>query len=116
MKYYSVPVVLFVMLVSLPKALLAEDYEQREKRIHEEVRQHWADVNNPVPPGDYTLRIDDRTFSMTIPQGRTAASYNRKDIDTRYYREQVFGTIIEEKSSLAWLVLGVKTKLAYGHL
>ncbi len=92
MKYYSVPVVLFVMLVSLPKALLAEDYEQREKRIHEEVRQHWADVNNPVPPGDYTLRIDDRTFSMTIPQGRTAASYNRKDIDTRYYREQVFGT------------------------
>ncbi|PPC97396.1 MAG: hypothetical protein CTY32_02100 [Methylotenera sp.] len=69
--------------------MLAEDYEQREKRIHEEVRQHWADVNNPVPPGDYTLRIDDRTFSMTIPQGRTAASYNRKDIDTQNYREQI---------------------------
>jgi len=78
-----------VILASLPNTLLAEDYEQREKRIHEEVRQHWADVNNPVPPGDYTLRIDDRTFSMTIPQGRTAASYNRKDIDTQNYREQI---------------------------
>lgn len=78
-----------MILASLPNTLLAEDYEQREKRIHEEVRQHWADVNNPVPPGDYTLRIDDRTFSMTIPQGRTAASYNRKDIDTQNYREQI---------------------------
>jgi len=87
MKYYSFPVVLFLILVSLSDILLAEDYEQREKRIHEEVRQHWADVNNPVPPGDYTLQIDDRTFSMTIPQGRTAASYNRKDIDTKNYRE-----------------------------
>ncbi|WP_157261352.1 hypothetical protein [Methylotenera mobilis] len=89
MKYCSLPVILFVILASLPNTLLAEDYEQREKRIHEEVRQHWADVNNPVPPGDYTLRIDDRTFSMTIPQGRTAASYNRKDIDTQNYREQI---------------------------
>ncbi len=78
-----------MILASLPNTLLAEDYEQREKRIHEEVHQHWADVNNPVPPGDYTLRIDDRTFSMTIPQGRTAASYNRKDIDTQNYREQI---------------------------
>ena len=89
MKYCSLPVILFVILASIPNTLLAEDYEQREKRIHEEVRQHWADVNNPVPPGDYTLRIDDRTFSMTIPQGRTAASYNRKDIDTQNYREQI---------------------------
>lgn len=89
MIYCSLPVILFVILASLPNTLLAEDYEQREKRIHEEVRQHWADVNNPVPPGDYTLRIDDRTFSMTIPQGRTAASYNRKDIDTQNYREQI---------------------------
>ncbi len=89
MKYYSFTVVLFLILVSLSGTLLAEDYEQREKRIHEEVRQHWADVNNPVPPGDYALRIDDRTFSMTIPQGRTAASYNRKDIDTKNYREQI---------------------------
>jgi len=87
LKYCSVS--LIVILGSLPHALLAEDYEQREKRIHEEVRQHWADVNNPVPPGDYTLRIDDRTFSMTIPQERTAASYNRKDIDTQNYREQI---------------------------
>lgn len=89
MKYCSLPVILFVILASIPNTLLAEDYEQREKRIHEEVRQHWADVNNPVPPGDYTLRIDDLTFSMTIPQGRTAASYNRKDIDTQNYREQI---------------------------
>lgn len=27
---------------------------------------------------------------MTIPQGRTAASYHRRDIDTKYYREQIF--------------------------
>lgn len=39
MKYYSVPVVLFVMLVSLPNTLLARDCEQREKSIHEKMRQ-----------------------------------------------------------------------------
>jgi hypothetical protein len=78
------------MLVSLPNILLAEDYELRETHRHEEVRQSWADVHNPVPPGDYNIKIDDLVFSMTIPEGRTAASYHRKDIDTQYYREQIF--------------------------
>lgn len=90
MKYDSTALALFVMLVSIPNMLQAEDYELREANRHQEVRQHWADVNNPVPPGDYTIKIDDRTFSMTIPQGRTAASYHRKDIDTQYFREQIF--------------------------
>lgn len=79
-----------MVLVSLPNTVLAEDYELREAHRHEEVRQSWADVHNPVPPGDYSIKIDDRVFSMTIPQGRTSASYNRKDIDTQYYRERIF--------------------------
>lgn len=78
------------MLISLPNTVFAEDYEQREKHRHEDVRQSWVDVNNPVPPGDYNIKIDNRVFSMTIPQGRTAASRNRKDIDTQYYREKIF--------------------------
>lgn len=90
MKYDSIAVALFVMLVSIPNMLQAEDYELREAYRHDDVRQSWADVNNPVPPGEYTIKIDDRTFSMTIPQGRTAATYHRKDIDTQYYREQIF--------------------------
>ena len=90
MKYYSIVAVLFVILVSLSNTVLAENYEQREARRHEEVRRSWADVRNPAPPGDYNIKIDNRVFSMTIPQGRTAASYNRQDIDTQYYREQIF--------------------------
>lgn len=90
MKYYSIVGALIVMLLSLPNAVLAEDYELREAHRHEEVRRSWADVRNPVPPGDYNIKIDGRVFSMTIPQGRTAATYNRKDIDTQYYREQIF--------------------------
>lgn len=90
MKYYSIAGVLFVMLVFLPNAALAEDYELREAYRHEEVRQHWADVRKPVPPGEYKIKIDDRVFTMTVPQGRTAASYNRKDIDTQHFREQIF--------------------------
>jgi len=100
MKYDSIAGVLFVMLVSIPNMLLAEDYELREAYRHEDVRQSWADVNNPVPPGDYTIKIDDRTFSMTIPQDRTAASYHRKDIDTQYYREQIFSDRDEKAVSL----------------
>lgn len=90
MKYYSIAGALIVMLVSLSNAVLAEDYELREAHRHEEVRRSWADVRNPVPPGNYNIKIDGRVFSMTIPQGRTAASYNRKDTDTQYYREQIF--------------------------
>lgn len=74
MIYDSIAGALFVMLVSLPNTVLAEDYQLRETYRHEEVRQSWADVNKPVPPGDYTIKIDSRVFSMTIPPGRTAAS------------------------------------------
>jgi len=90
MKCYSIAGALFVTLVSLSNVVLAEDYELREAHRHEEVRQSWADFDNPVPPGDYNFKIDDRVFIMTIPQGRTSASYHRKDIDTQYYREQIF--------------------------
>lgn len=62
MKYYSIVAVLFVMLVSLSNTVLAEDYELREAHRHEEVRRSWADVRNPVPPGDYTIKIDDRVL------------------------------------------------------
>jgi len=89
MKYCLFSVVLFLILVSISDVLLAEDYEEREKRIHEEVRQHWADVNNPAPPGDYIPPDRRSSFCMTIPEGRTAESYNRKDIDTKNYREKI---------------------------
>lgn len=100
MKYYSIVGALIVMLLSLPNIVLAEDYELREAHRHEVVRQSWADVRNPVFPGDYNIKIDGRVFSMTIPQGRTAASYNRKDIDTQYYREQIFSDREEKALSL----------------
>jgi len=89
MKHYPNIAVLLIMFVSLSNAVFA-DNAQRQIVRDEQVRQSWADFDHPVPPGDYTIRIDDRTFSMTIPEGRTAASYHRNTIDTKYYREQIF--------------------------
>ena len=89
MKYDLIAGALFVMLVSVPNVVIA-DSEQKEMIKREETRTYWADLRNPAPPGNYAIKIDDRVFSFTIPQERTAATYNRKDIDTPYYREQIF--------------------------
>jgi len=89
MKFYPVTVAMIAMSLLLPKQLFAADLETYK---HFRDPQERLDQDYPVPPGNYTIRIDDRSFSMTIPQGRTAATYNREDINTQYYREQVFGT------------------------
>jgi hypothetical protein len=86
MKFYPITVAMIAMSLLLPKLLFAADLETYK---HFRDPQERLDQDYPVPPGNYTIRIDDRSFSMTIPQGRTAATYNRNDIDTQNYREQI---------------------------
>jgi len=89
MKYYPITLAMIAMSLLIPTQLLSADLETYKNFRDPQER---LDQDYPVPPGSYTIRIDDRTFIMTIPQGRTAATYNRENIDTQYYREQVFGT------------------------
>ena len=60
-----------------------------------------------MPSGNYAIKIDDRVFSMTIPQGRTAATYNRNNIDTQYYREQISEAIKVLKNEIPERSLGL---------
>lgn len=86
MKYYSTTVAMIVVSLLMPKLLFAADLETYK---HFRDPQERLDQDYPVQPGNYTIRIDGRTFSMTIPEGRTAATYNRNDIDTQNYRERI---------------------------
>ena len=86
MKFYPITVAMIAMSLLLSKQLFAADLETYK---HFRDPQERLDQDYPVPPGNYTIRIDGWTFSMTIPEGRTAATYNRNDIDTQNYREQI---------------------------
>lgn len=84
--WYSITFAMLVVSLLMPKLLFAADLETYKNFRNPQQR---LDQDYPVPPGSYTIKIDDRTFSMTIPEGRTAATYNRNDIDTKNYREQI---------------------------
>ena len=88
MKYYSIAGVLIIVALFMSKLLFAADLETYK---HFRNPQQRLDQDYPVPPGNYTIKIDDRVFSFTIPQERTAATYNRHDIDMLHYREHFFG-------------------------
>jgi len=109
MKYYSTTVAIIIVSLLIPKLLFAADLETYK---HFRDPQERLDQDYPVPPGNYTIRIDDRSFSMTIPQGRTAATYNREDINTQYYREQVFGTNYRREKTVG--LIGFRRKSETG--
>jgi len=104
MKYYSTTVAVIFVSLLMPKLLFAADLETYK---HFRNPQERLDQDYPVPPGSYTIKIDDRTFIMTIPEGRTAASYNRNDIDTQNYREQISEAIKVLDKNLPNRMLGL---------
>jgi len=104
MKYYPITVAMIVVSLLMPKLLFAADLETYK---HFRNPQERLDQDYPVPPWNYTIRIDSRTFSMTIPEGRTAATYNRNDIDTQNYREQISEAIKVLDNNLPNRMLGL---------
>ncbi len=104
MKYYSTTVAIIIVSLLIPKLLFAADLETYK---HFRNPQERLDQDYPVPPGNYTIRMDDRTFSMTIPESRTAATYNRNDIDTQNYREQIAEAIKVLDNNIPKRMLGL---------
>jgi hypothetical protein len=104
MKYYSIAGVLFVVSLFMSKLLFAADLETYK---HFRDPQQRLDQDYPVPPGNYAIKIDDRVFSMTIPQGRTNASYNRNDIDTKHYRELISESVKRLENNIPQRMLGL---------
>ncbi|MDD2933273.1 MAG: hypothetical protein PHO76_05245 [Methylotenera sp.] len=104
MKYYSIAGVLFVVSLFMSKLLFAADLETYKNFRNPQQR---LDQDYPVPSGNYAIKIDDRVFSMTIPQGRTAATYNRNNIDTQNYREQISEAIKVLKNDIPERSLGL---------
>lgn len=111
MKQYSILGVLMIILLLISKWVFATDLETYK---HFRDPQERLDQDYPVPPGNYSIKIDDRVFSMTIPQGRSSASYNRKDIDTQYYREQIFVPNGNYRSDRAVGLIGFGQKHQFG--
>lgn len=92
------------MSLFMSKLLLAADLETYKNFKNPQQR---LDQDYPVPSGNYAIKIDDRVFSMTIPQGRTAATYNRNNIDTQNYREQISEAIKVLKNDIPERSLGL---------
>lgn len=91
------------MSLLIPKLLLAEDSQKYKNFKDPDDRQERLDQDDPVVPGSYTIQIDDRVFSFTIPQERTAATYLRHDIDTQTYKERFFGPNNKRERSVVGL-------------
>lgn len=104
MKYYSAFGVMIIVSILMSKLLFAADLETYK---HFRNPQQRLDQDYPVPPGNYAIKIDDRVFSMTIPQGRTAATYYRNNIDTQNYREQISEAIKVLKNDIPERSLGL---------
>jgi len=104
MKYYSIAGVLIIVALFMSKLLFAADLETYK---HFRDPQQRLDQDYPVPPGNYAIKIDDRVFSMTIPQGRTNASYNRNDIDTQHYRELISESVKRLENNIPQRMLGL---------
>lgn len=104
MKYYLIAGALIIVSLFMTKLLFAADLETYK---HFRNSQQRLDQDYPVPPGSYTIKIDDRVFTMTIPQGRTAATYNRNDIDTQNYREQISESVKRLEHNTPQRMLGL---------